>query len=141
MHMLNKHKQLGDGEGEEDLELNTMNPLDALVLEAPFTSIVDVVRDCYLFLLPRTIADWLLEVLVPSDSRFENIQRMPTCEIPTLILHGSADTTIPPSHGAALCSSRRDDKCEFQIIQNSAHNDSCFDDNFVSIIRDFFEAN
>jgi len=140
MHTLHRHNFVSN-EGKKDAELvyRPMARLDALVLEAPFTSIADVVRDIQLWMLPKAMADWLIKTLMPSDSKFENIKVMPNCEIPTLILHGSADTVIPVSHGAALFSSRADGKCEFKKIQDCTHSDICFHDNFGDMVREFFQ--
>lgn len=71
--------------------LASERPARALILEAPFTSVVDVVRED----LP----------LVPSfavTERFMSRERIGHVNMPVLIAHGDADSTIPFAHGERL---------------------------------------
>jgi len=67
-------------------------PAAALVLEAPYTSIVDVAAARYWFVPVR----WLLR------DRFDTRSRLPGVTSPVLIVHGTADRVIPVAHGDAL---------------------------------------
>jgi pimeloyl-ACP methyl ester carboxylesterase len=64
----------------------------ALAIEASFTSLVDVAAARYPFLPVRRLL----------RHRFDSIGRAPGIAVPTLVVHGSADRTIPVSHGRAL---------------------------------------
>lgn len=64
----------------------------ALVLEAPFTSAVDVGRAAYPF-LP---VSWLLK------DRYPSIEKIARIEAPLLIIHGEADRTVPVALGRRL---------------------------------------
>lgn len=67
-------------------------PLGALVLEAPFTSIVDVAAGAY---------PWLPVRLAMID-RFNSLARIKSVAAPTLILHGERDRTVPVRLGRHL---------------------------------------
>jgi fermentation-respiration switch protein FrsA (DUF1100 family) len=67
-------------------------PLGALVLEAPFTSIVDVAAGAY---------PWLPVRLAMID-RFNSLARIKSVAVPTLVLHGERDRTVPVRLGRRL---------------------------------------
>jgi uncharacterized protein len=64
----------------------------ALVLEAPFTSIVDVAAAAY---------PWLPVRLAMID-RFNSLARIKSVRAPTLVLHGELDRTVPVRLGRRL---------------------------------------
>ena len=66
--------------------------LGALVLEAPFTSIVDVAASAY---------PWLPVRLAMID-RFNSLARIKSVRAPKLILHGELDRTVPVRLGRRL---------------------------------------
>ena len=72
--------------------LAAREPVDGVVLEAPFTSIANIAQDQYPF-LP---AQWLIV------DRFDSQARIADISVPILVLHGEADRMIPPDHGRAL---------------------------------------
>ncbi|MDH3236515.1 MAG: alpha/beta hydrolase [Alphaproteobacteria bacterium] len=67
-------------------------PLGALVLEAPFTSIVDVAASAY---------PWL-PVRFAMIDRFNSLARIKLVGAPKLILHGERDSTVPVHLGRRL---------------------------------------
>jgi uncharacterized protein len=67
-------------------------PVTRLILDAPFTSTVDVAADLYWFLPVR----WLMKDQYRSDLRIQQVKA------PVLILHGDADTIIPIRYGERL---------------------------------------
>jgi len=67
----------------------------AVILEAPFTSLLDLVAYRYPF-LPRPLAALLL-----SD-RFDSLARIAAIRAPVLILHGDRDTIVPADLGRRL---------------------------------------
>lgn len=67
-------------------------PAAALVLEAPYTSIVDIAAEHYWFVpVRRLIHD-------PFDTR----SRLAGVKAPVLIIHGAEDLVVPVAHGEAL---------------------------------------
>jgi len=67
-------------------------PVTRLILDAPFTSTVDVAASVYFFLPVR----YLMKDQFRSDLRIKNVTA------PVLILHGDADTIIPIRYGERL---------------------------------------
>lgn len=67
-------------------------PVAALVLEAPYTSIVDIAASRYWFVPVRHL---LLD-------QFDTIGRLPGVTAPLLIVHGVGDQVIPIAHGDRL---------------------------------------
>ncbi len=59
--------------------------IGGLILESPYSSVADVARSRYWFVLAR----WLLR------DRYDSIARIGRVEAPILLFHGDADTTIP----------------------------------------------
>lgn len=84
----------------------------AVVLEAPFTSAVDVGAEAY----------WILPVRWMMKDRYESIKRISEIDAPLLIIHGEADRTIPISHGRELLAAAREPKRGI-FIAGAGHND------------------
>jgi fermentation-respiration switch protein FrsA (DUF1100 family) len=74
------------------VELATRHTPDALILESPFTSAVDVGAAAYPFLPVRLL----------QKDRYENISKVSALPCPLLVLHGVADPIVPVEHGRAL---------------------------------------
>ena len=72
----------------------------ALVLEAPFTSTVDVAA----FRFPIVPVTWLME------DRFESLQRIGAISEPLLIMHGSSDYVVPQRFGRQLFNAANEPK-------------------------------
>ena len=68
------------------------DPVAAMILEAPFTSTVDVGAEHYPF----------LPVSLLMKDRFESIQRIGRIRTPVLIVHGEKDRTVPAKLGKRL---------------------------------------
>ncbi len=66
----------------------------ALILESPYTSIVDAARVHY----PFVPVDWLLL------DRFDSLARAARVSVPVLVLMGEQDRVIPPALGRRLAS-------------------------------------
>lgn len=71
--------------------------LGALVLESPYTSLLDLARLHY----PVLPSGLLLR------DRYDSLSRMPAVEVPTLILQGARDTLVPPEMGRRLAAAAR----------------------------------
>jgi len=93
--------------------LASQRPAGALVLLAPYASIQSAARALYGF-APQAL--WGL------PDTFDTLSRVPGLALPTLVVHGDADRTIPHSQGAlaygALGSSRK----KFVSLPGAGHN-------------------
>lgn len=76
------------------------HPASALILEAPYTSVVDRSAELYPFIPARL----LVQDTYPSLSRIAQV----TC--PLLILHGEKDHIIPARHGRMLFAAANEPK-------------------------------
>lgn len=93
-------------------QARTGNPIQALVLEAPFTSTVDVAVKHYPFLPVRK----LMKDAFDSQSRIADVQT------PLLIVHGARDRTVPQSLGRTLFEAALEPK-EALWPPEAGHND------------------
>lgn len=87
-------------------------PVAALVLEAPLSSVSDVAKYHY----PWVPVRWLLK------DRFEAAARIAGVDAPVLIIHGEADEIVPIRYGRALFEAAREPK-EAAWIPNGGHED------------------
>jgi fermentation-respiration switch protein FrsA (DUF1100 family) len=94
------------------IKLAAETPVGALVLEAPFTSAVDVGASAYPFVPVR----WLML------DRFHSLRRIGAVAVPVLVLHGEADATVPVAHGRRLLASARAPK-EGRFYDRAGHSD------------------
>jgi fermentation-respiration switch protein FrsA (DUF1100 family) len=85
----------------------------ALVLVAPYTSIPDMGARVTPFLPMR---------LVMGD-HFDNLQKAPALNLPTVVVHGTADEVIPFAMGAGIARSIRGSR--FEPVDRGHHMD-CF---------------
>lgn len=88
------------------LALATRHPAAGVVLESAFTSTYRVVTRA---------------PLLPLD-RFPNLARVRALEIPVLVIHGTRDRVIPPSHGRALFAAAGEPKRALWV-EGAGHND------------------
>jgi len=89
----------------------TQRPARALILEAPFTSAADVAQDRY----PYVPAALLLHDKYANDRRIRDVR------MPVLIVHGTADATIPFAEGRKLYDLANAPKV-FVTMPGSGHN-------------------
>jgi fermentation-respiration switch protein FrsA (DUF1100 family) len=82
-------ESLGSGVG---VRLATERPVAGLILDAPYTSIVDVAAAIY----------WFVPVRALLQDRFPSIDRIGALKVPILILHGERDGVVPFHHGEQL---------------------------------------
>ena len=87
-------------------------PIGKLILEAPYTSIVDVAAAAFPLLPVR----WLIRDQFRSDQRISRVTA------PLLIMHGARDATIPIDLGDRLFALAREPK-QFVRFPQGAHND------------------
>jgi fermentation-respiration switch protein FrsA (DUF1100 family) len=87
-------------------------PVGKLILEAPFTSIVDLAAS----LLRIFPVRWLIKDQFHSDRRIARVTA------PLLIMHGGQDLTIPVGHGERLFALANQPK-QFVRFPQAGHND------------------
>lgn len=99
--------------------------IEALVLEAPFTSVVEAAAHYY----PIFPIKWLLK------DRFDSASRIARVEAPVLIVHGQQDATIPIRLGRELYQLAAQPKQKLWIA-GAGHND-LFDHGAAEAVLEF----
>lgn len=87
-------------------------PVKALVLEAPFTSVVDVGRQVW----------WFLPLRLIMTDQYRTIDRIGSVDVPLLILHGARDRLIPVTQARELHAAANEPK-RLAILRSGDHND------------------
>ena len=105
----------------------TERAFGALILEAPYTSTVDVAAHRF----PVIPVRWLME------DRFDSLARIAAIEEPLLVMHGDADFVIPQAQGRRLYAAANEPKQAFWP-SGVGHND-LFDSGGFTMARDFIE--
>ncbi|GAB5387420.1 MAG: hypothetical protein Alpg2KO_03880 [Alphaproteobacteria bacterium] len=86
----------------------------ALVLEAPYTSMTDVARQFF---------GWLPVGLLLLD-QYETIDRIDQVQIPLVVLHGTRDLTIPYAQGQTLVNTAVNASSRHMVtVQGGGHSD------------------
>ena len=93
------------------LEMVVRGKASRLILQAPYTSIPDVARTVAPFLPMR----WLIA------DRFDNAAKAHAVQVPTLILHGTADRVVPYAMGQALAGAI--DGAKLVTVPDAGHNE------------------
>jgi uncharacterized protein len=86
--------------------------IDALILEAPFTTIVDVAAKRFPLFPVRTLA----------RDRYDNLSKIASVDAPVLIYGGTNDRVIPPLHFQHLFDAAQGDK-HLALIEGADHLD------------------
>lgn len=94
------------------VHLASRHPVRGLILQAPFTSLPDVAAEHY---------RWLPVRLFLRD-RFDNAERAPRVRCPVLLLHGTADATIPGRHSEELAR-RFPGPVQLVLVPGAGHNE------------------
>jgi len=94
------------------VQLATEFAIEALLLEAPFTSIADVAVTRF----PRLPVRWLVR------DRYDNVRKIGAVRAPVLIYGGDADGVIPPRHFAQLYSAVRGPR-RLAVVEGADHVD------------------
>ncbi len=92
------------------IKLASESPVCAVVLQSPYTSLVDVAHYHY---------PWLF--VKPWD-RFDSLGRIDAIHAPLLILHGMKDQVIPYSQGVSLFKQAREPKEMLSFPEADHHN-------------------
>src|SRR5262249_52312168 len=91
--------------------LALQRPVKALVLEAPFTSVVDVGRQVW----------WFLPLRLVMTDQYRTIDRIGSVKVPLLIVHGARDSLIPVNHARAVYATANEPKT-LAILRRGDHN-------------------
>jgi fermentation-respiration switch protein FrsA (DUF1100 family) len=94
------------------VQLAAVQPVAGLVLDAPYTSIVDVAASAYPWLPVRP---FLLD-------RYDTLRHLPYVEAPVLVVHGEADEVIPVAMGRAVYAAAKGPK-EIVTFPGAGHSD------------------
>jgi fermentation-respiration switch protein FrsA (DUF1100 family) len=107
------------------IALAAEQPIGKLILESPYTSIVDVAASAY----------WFAPVRLLMRDQFRSDQRIAQIRVPLLVMHGALDPTIPVTFGERLFALANEPK-RFVRLARGGHNDL---DNFgaIEIARNF----
>jgi fermentation-respiration switch protein FrsA (DUF1100 family) len=97
------------------VEMAVRRPAAALILLAPFTSAPAAARSIAWF-VPLPFGALF------SD-RFDSIGKIERVDEPLLVIHGTADGTIPAQHGQALFDAALVERKELVLIPGADHND------------------
>jgi fermentation-respiration switch protein FrsA (DUF1100 family) len=92
--------------------LSLERSVKALVLEAPFTSVVDVGHQVW----------WFLPLRLIMTDQYRTIDRIGSVDVPLLIMHGARDNMIPVAQARELHAAANEPK-QFAILRNGGHND------------------
>lgn len=94
------------------VRLAAEQPVDGLILTAPFTAVEDRARELF----------WYLPVGLLLADRFRSRDRIGSVRAPLLILHGEADTVMPVTHGRALFALANEPKT-LMVVPGGGHDD------------------
>jgi uncharacterized protein len=108
--------------------LALQRPVRALVLEAPFTSVVDVGRQVW----------WFLPLRLIMTDQYRTIDRIGSVRVPLLILHGARDSLIPVTQARQIYAAANEPK-SLAILRRGAHND-LFDHGAWDKVTAFFDT-
>ena len=106
-------------------QLATEYPSCAVVLQSPFTSLTDIARYRY---------PW---ILIPPIDKFDSFAHIRSIHAPVLILHGTQDLVVPFAQGRALFQQANEPK-QWVALPGKGHSDM-WDSDFVREISDFVD--
>ena len=105
------------------------SPVAAVVLEAPFTSMVDAAKSHYPF---APVGMLVLD-------RYDSISKINKINSPLLVVHGEADLTVPQKLGVRLFEAAHEPKTAFWI-KNAGHS-NLYDFDADERVMEFIETN
>jgi len=124
-HIVIYGESLGSGVA---IQMATEHPFKALILEAPYTSIINRAKELY----PYIPIQWLIK------DRFESFKKISSVTVPVLIFHGYRDDVMPIHHGRRMLMAANDPK-EAHFFDPVGHTD--FDMPLLaSLMKKFVES-
>lgn len=109
------------------VQMATEYPIAGLILEAPFSSVVDMAQSRYLILPAR----WLVH------DRFDSAAKIADIDAPLLIVHGDRDFTVPIRFGRRLFDAAVEPKRAI-YVDGAGHND-LYDYGMAEMVLEFIE--
>jgi fermentation-respiration switch protein FrsA (DUF1100 family) len=94
------------------VRLASENPVAAVLLDAPYTSIADAAQGQYPYVPVRLLL----------KDRFESLSRIPLVRAPILVMQGSADRLVPPAMGRAMIAAATV-PTELWVAEGAGHED------------------
>ncbi|MFK7939112.1 MAG: alpha/beta hydrolase [Roseovarius sp.] len=123
-------ESLGTGVALKLLDAPEIAQPAGVVLEAPYTSLPDVVRHVY----PQ------LESLIPKMKNiWDSAAHAPRLSAPLLVLHGAQDDMIPPAQGRAVLNAAGSKDKTMYEVPGAGHSDTWTDDSLTQLWR-FIDA-
>jgi len=100
----------------------------ALILETPFTSILEMGKKLYPFLPVRLLL----------KTKYDSLSKIGDIKVPILVMHGDKDDLVPFEHGRELYEAANEPK-EFYTIPGAGHNDTHIvgGDEYFEVIKKF----
>lgn len=92
-------------------QLAVTNPPNALILEAPFTSITDLAAKQFPIFPIRYVL----------DQNWNSLDAIKQIDVPLLVIHGRDDRLIPFSHAQSIFESSKSAQKTIKIMQNTSH--------------------
>ena len=110
------------------VELALNEKCRALILETPFTSILEMGKKLYPF----------LPVSLLLKTKYDSLAKIRNIKVPILVMHGDKDALVPFEHGKRLYDMANEPK-EFYTIPGAGHNDTHIvgGDEYFDVIRNF----
>ena len=102
------------GSGTASQMASEYKNVKALVLEAPFTSMINEAGDVY---------PWVGPFRHLLFDKFDNISKVPSFRMPVIVLHGSADEVISPAHGKTVFEALTSPVKQYVLLPGGHHND------------------
>jgi fermentation-respiration switch protein FrsA (DUF1100 family) len=94
------------------IRLAAENPVAAVLLDAPYTSIVDAAQGQYPYVPVRPLL----------KDKFDSLSRIAAIQAPILVMQGSADRLVPPAMGRALMQAASA-PTELWVAEGAGHED------------------
>ena len=115
------------------VEMATRHQAQAMVLEAPFTSIRDMAKRAYPY-LPTSVLVRLI------GARYDSLSKIRKVRIPLLVLHGERDELVPLEAGRELFEAANEPK-RIYTVPGGGHNDTYLvgGDAYYEAIRGFLQ--
>ena len=104
------------------VQLGRERPLAGIILDAPYTSIVDVAEICYPYLPARRL----------MRDRYETLHHLKHVDAPMLVVHGEADRVIPVEMGRKVAASATG-PVEIVTFPEAGHTDHYLHGSFEAI--------
>lgn len=118
-------RSLGSGVA---VEMATRHPVRGLVLEAPYTSMLQVAKNRHPYLLPHLLLKY----------KFNSLEKAGRIKTPVLILHGTNDAVIPVKQAYELFDAIKEEK-KMIALKGGDHNNLSAFDNYYTALSNFLK--